>query len=619
MSESAQLDDSDSIEEKIEEDIPQNDASTDTENSMDVGAVFESYDANTDGHIEHSEYVAVHKDEVEGGGFSAFIDRLLDDSPELRGQRLWVMFALSVLLVAAMNAYAMIREPELVLIEDLVEHTNEVVSIEGKVISWVADPYSSGDNRVDIIVEDDTGVAELRWYRYGDIDSLPMLGTTVTATGDVIEYEGRIWLQALGGGALSWSDSDTPKAEEIGISTIAENPQDYEGESHTITGYLSKSINPDSTFTALYLGDHPEYGSSEHQMRMVVHSAPTQWLESGQKVEVTAVVQYEQRELRWSIHTQGPEIRIVRTHEIVPTEIGWSNYESWSFSSNNIVKLVGKISGDNLVSEDETLRICLINAGDISSLEGQTKAITGRLSWSDSKGMWCVDVDSDSKGGLGDIVGAEDMLNQIARNPQMSLEHAENGTEFNITGVISGSTLMKNDGDTKVIIANAPYPNTLTKFDAYIPLGMLSGWLEDGQEVSATVTVTWNSNPPELQLNVININLVGETPPANVYDLTEGPPQFYDLNKITSITGNLVSIDNQTYLQKEGGEQKIRINVKDNSIYANNSQNQGKTLAWVGRLIEIPDDVSLAHIYILDDADVVDNNGNGIADDAEDY
>ena len=68
-------------------------------------------------------------------------------------------------------------------------------------------------------------------------------------------------------------------------------------------------------------------------MRMVIHSAPGQWLESGQKVEVTAVVQYEQRELRWSIHTQGPEVRIVRTHEPVPTTIGWSNYESWSFSS----------------------------------------------------------------------------------------------------------------------------------------------------------------------------------------------------------------------------------------------------------------------------------------------
>ena len=100
--------------------------------------------------------------------------------------------------------------------------------------------------------------------------------------------------------------------------------------------------------------------------------------------------------------------------------------------------------------------------------------------------------------------------------------------------------------------------------------------------------------------------------------MTEGPPEFYDLNKITSITGNLVIIDNQTYLQKEGGEQKIQINVKSNSIYESNSQNEGKTLKWTGRLIEVADDVTLAHIYVLDEADVTDENGNGIADDAED-
>ena len=609
MSESAQLEDGDSETDEIEELVDE------ANMEMDVDAVFETYDANSDGRIEHSEYVEKHKAEVEGGGISAVIDRLLDDSPELRGQRLWVMFALSVLLVAAMNAYAMVREPELVLIEDLVEHNNEVVSVEGVVISWVEDPYSSGDNRVDIIIEDETGVAELRWYRYGDI---PMLGTKVTATGDVIEYEGRIWLQALGGGALSWNDADTPEAAEIGISTIAANPEAFLGQTFTLTGYLSKSVNPESTFTALYLGDHPEYGNSEHQMRMVIHSAPGQWLESGQKVEVTAVVQYEQRELRWSIHTQGPEIRVVRTHEPVPTTIGWSTYTSWSYSSNNLVKLVGEISQGNVMSEDGTLAVCLLNAGDISGLDGQTKSITGRLSWSDSKGMWCIDVGSNTDSGLGDVMGAEDMLNQLASNPADSLEHIANGTQFNITGVISGSTLMKNDGDTKVIIANAPYPNTLSKFDAYIPLGMYSGWLEDGQEIAATVTLQWNENPPELQLNVVNLNFIGDQPSPNTYDLTDGPPEFYDLNKMTSITGNLVTIDNETYLQKEGGEQKIRINVASNSIYESNSENQGKTLKWTGRLIEMADDITLAHYYVLDEADVTDENGNGIADDAED-
>jgi len=609
MSESSKHSDADSKSEEI------NDLVEEANMEMDVDAVFETYDANSDGKIEHSEYVEKHKDEVKSGGISAVIDRLLDDSPELRGQRLWVMFALSILMVAAMNAYAMIREPELVLIEDLVEHNNEVVSIEGTVVSWVADPYSSGDNRVDIIIEDETGVAELRWYRYGDI---PMLGTKVRATGDVIEYEGRIWLQALGGGALSWDSDDVPEIREIGISTIAANPQDYLGETFTITGYLSKSVNPDSTFTALYLGDHPEYGNSEHQMRMVIHSAADQWLESGQKVEVTAVVQYEQRELRWSIHAQGPEVRIVRAHEPVPTTIGWSSYESWSFSSNNLVKLVGEISDGNVISDDETLEVCLLNAGDTSGLEGETKAVIGRLSWSDSKGMWCIDIDSNADSGVSEVLNAQDMLNQLASNPTQSFAHIENGTQFNITGVISGSTLMNNVGDTKVIIANAPYPNTLTKLDAFIPLGLYSGWLEDGQEISATVTLKWSQSPPELQMDVINLNFVGQPPAPNNYDLADGPPAFYDLNKLTSITGNLVTIDGETYLQKEGGQQKIRIDVVSNSIYENNSQNENKTLKWTGRLIEMPDNVNLSHYYVLDDADVTDLNGNGIADDAED-
>ena len=111
--------------------------------------------------------------------------------------------------------------------------------------------------------------------------------------------------------------------------------------------------------------------------------------------------------------------------------------------------------------------------------------------------------------------------------------------------------------------------------------------------------------------------LTGDAPEPNPYDLSEGAPQFYDLNKITSIVGNVVEVDNITYLQKEGGNQKVRINIDSNSIGLD-SYHQGLTLKWVGRFIEVADDVTLAHHYVLDNADVIDENGNGIADDAED-
>lgn len=608
MTESAQLDDSDSEIEEIDDLVAEGNL------EMDVDSVFETYDANSDGKIEHSEYVAKHKEEVESGGVSGFIDRLLDDSPELRGQRLWVMFALSVLLVAAMNAYAMVREPELVDIENLVEHNNEVVSIKGKVVSWVEDPYSSGEDRVNIIIEDDTGVAQLRWYRFGEI---PMLGTEVTATGDVIEYNGRLWLQALGSGALSWDDSDVPDAPVIGISTIAADPELFVGDAFTITGYISKPVNPNATFTSLDLRDHPNYGNHEHQMNMIIHSAPGQWLEAGQKVEITAVIEYSQKFLQWTIHTEGPEIRIVRTHEVQPTTIGWSNYQTWSYNSGAKVLLVGEISGDEIIESGGDLRACVLNSGDLSSYEGKEVNFGGRLIWSTSYAGWCIDASNSVEVDLIDISDAENILGQLASNPADTIEEVANGTTFLITGVVSGSTLMSETGDTKIIIADAVYPNTLAKMDAYVPVGQHYGWLEEGQPIVANVTVSWNSASSEFQLMVIDMVLTGEPASANPYDLSDGAPAFYDLNKITRITGNIVTVDGQTYLQKEGGEQKIRINPDANSIGLN-EQHENLTLEWTGRLIEVADDVTLAHHYVLDDADVTDEDGNGIADDAED-
>ena len=580
---------------------------------MDIDEVFKKYDENSDGKIQHSEYVSEHKTEG-SGGVSGFLDKLLDDSPELRGQRLWVMFSIAIVLVAALNAYAMVREPQLVNIEDMIEHSNEVVSIKGTVVSWVEDPYSSGEDRVNILLEDDTGVAQLRWYNFGEI---PMLGTTIKVTGDVIVYNGKIWIQAIGSGAVSWDSEDIPDAPDLTISTIAKSPADYIGDTITVQGYLSKPVNPSSTFTSLTIRDHPTYGMQEYQMNMIIHSAPGQWLEAGQKVEVTATLDYSEKYLQWSIHVQGPEIRIVRSHEPEPTQIGWSNYQTWSYNSGALVILDGKISGDLIVEPDGELSACLLNAQDLSSYQGKEVSYGGRLVWSTAYSGWCIDSSNSDSVSVLDISEAENILGWLASNPRTTLDDVDNSTQFLISGVVSGSFLMSETGDTRIAIADAVYPNTLAKMDAYVPVGEHSGWLEDGQEVVANVSINWNSASCEFQMSVWDLVLVGDTPDPNPVDLADGAPQFYDLNKITSIVGNIVEMDNITYLQKEGGNQKIRINVDSNSIGLN-SYHQDLTLKWVGRLIEVADDETLAHHYVLDNADVIDEDGNGIADDAED-
>ena len=580
---------------------------------MDIDSVFNKYDENSDGKIQHSEYVEVHGSGT-GGGVSGILDRLLDDSPELRGQRLWVMFSISIVLVAALNAYAMVREPELVAIEDLVQHSNEVVSIKGSVVSWVEDPYSSGEDRVNILVEDSTGVAQLRWYNFAEI---PMLGTEIKVTGDVIVYNGKIWIQAIGSGAVSWDEADVPEAPELTISAIAKAPEDYMGDTVTVSGYISKPVNPDSTFTSLTLRDHPSYGMQEYQMNMIIHSAPGQWLESGQKVEVTATLDYSEKYLQWSMHVQGPEIRVVRTHEPVPTKIGWSNYQTWSYNSGALIIIEGMIDDDEIIEPNGDLRACLLNTPDLTDYQGEVVTYGGRLVWSTSYAGWCVDSTSSSSIQLLDITDAENILGYLSMNPKSTFDEVENSTRYLISGVVSGSYLMSENGDTKISIADAVYPNTLTKMDAYVPVGQHSGWLEDGQDIVANVSISWNSNSNEFQLIVYDLVLTGDTPEPNPYDLADGAPQFYDLNKITSIVGNVVEIDGATYLQKEGGEQKIMIDIDPTSIGLN-SYHEGLTLKWIGRLIEMPDDVTLSHYYVLSDADVVDMDGNGIADDAED-
>ena len=100
---------------------------------------------------------------------------------------------------------------------------------------------------------------------------------------------------------MNWDKEDIPAAPLLAISDVALNPEDYDGQVIQLTGFMSKSIAPDVSFGTARLGDHPNYGNSNHQIGMTIHSATGEWIEAGSKVTVQGVLSYQQRELRWNL------------------------------------------------------------------------------------------------------------------------------------------------------------------------------------------------------------------------------------------------------------------------------------------------------------------------------
>ncbi|MBR60457.1 MAG: hypothetical protein CMA84_04485 [Euryarchaeota archaeon] len=586
-----------------------------TDKPLSVSETLGKYDENDDGKMDHFEFIDHHSDEVENKGLAGIFDRFLDDDPQMRGQRLWVMFSLSLILVAAMNAYAMIREPSTVSMGDIVEYNNEVVAVEGIITSWVEDPYGSGDNRVDIIIEDQTGVVELRWYRYGEI---PPLGTYVRAIGDVIEYDGRIWLQALGAGAVTWGEGDVPEIYPVTISEVARDPQNYSEGALTLYGYLSKSIEPDASFSALYIGDHPNYANSDHQLRMVIHSAPNQWLESGQKVEVTGILEYEPRELRWTLHVQGPEVRTIGSHEVPVALLDWSNKDTWSYSANSLVEISGTlIEGWSLVGSNQD-SICIIpetefNQTFIDQNLNQVITFQGRLLWSISQNEWCIDGSSDSRSTAG-VVAVGDAVDLWG---MISADHVSVLGDMEKTyTVMAYSKYSIAPFSTSITLVDAPdYSQDWTSISASFPGS--NSWIESGQLLILNLTVGWDDANARINLNILDFVIEGSAPEPEIIYWEDGATSWsYERNNIVQISGEIISEEGQYYLQREGSEQKIRITPVLDAIGLNENY-ENYTLTWQGRLSQYDDNQNMAQSFSLDAADVVDADGNGIPDELE--
>ncbi len=548
------------------------------------------------------------------------MDRITNDDPETRGQQLWVMFALAMFLVATLNWYAYVREPEVIEIRQLLEYKNEVVKVEGTLISWVEDPYASGDDRVDAIIDDGTGVVESRWYRPGD---MPPIGTTVTVMGDVIEYDGRIWIQSLGAGAMEWTSDDLPEVEKLAIADVAQNPAAYDGKVISLTGFIGESIAPDSTFTSAYLGDHPNYGNSEHQMHLIIRSAIGDWIEASSKIEVTGTLNYQTRDLRWSLQVQGPEILVDRNHLVSPPQLDWNAEATWSYQSGQTVTMTGTLANGSdiwrLYGPSGT-SICLLPSDadrardEATSVHNTVETVEGRLLWSESENGWCIDA---NEGVSPTLINPETpirLLAMLSADPVGMVADPE--ATYTLSAYVKYAVEPGVENEEAYFVDAAAYTPGWTTVAVSVP-GPRTAWLETGQNIIANVSVSWDDEDMRIRLIVHDYTL-GTVPSSRTLLWDDGATQWsYARDQNVLLNGKAIETDGQWHLVREGSNDSVVLNLQSQAIGVD-EYHLDQSMTWSGRLRQVQSDDGMSLVYTLDQADVLDSDGDGLGDTLED-
>ena len=539
-------------------------------------------------------------------------------TPDLvMGQRLWAMFGVAILLVAGMNAYAVMREPDVVEIGNLIEHTNEVVRVEGTLTTWMKDPYGTGENRVDIIIEDDTGVVELRWYRATD---LPPIGTKVTATGDVIEWDGRIYMQALGSGAVSWKQSDLPEVVMTSLAEVAADPSNHSDRVLRLTGYIGEAVPPDASWTSAMLNDHPTYSNAEHHMKLIITSAPGRWIENGARIQVDGLLQYDASDLVWAFHVTGPEVRVDESHTPAVDTLDWDDPGSWSYRSGSIVRLSGDLieEGGDLYLTHDGVKVCFIpGEGDeeaATALVNTTTTAAGRLVWSTSKGAWCLDASTSDDLDLIVPTQMADLLGMLEVAPNDLIESGERFT----ARIYARYAIAPGVEDASTSLADsASYRPGWRTVSATVP-GPRSDWIEAGQAIVANVSVAWDGAAMRARLMVHEMTLDGDAPDPVQLLWDDGAQQWsYSRDMQVALSGILTPDDSGGYrLHEAGGDRSIALEPLASSI-ALDEFHANTTLRFIGRWSQIPSENGLSMTYALTAADVSDRDGDGLADGLE--
>ena len=507
--------------------------------------------------------------------------------------KMWAAFFLSIMLVSTMNFYAIVREPDRIEVGEVHEHLSETVKVEGTLISWVRDPYSDGSDRVDLQVEDMPDVIKIRWY---DTPDVPPIGATIIVEGEVVQYNGRIWINAKGMGAVSQKPGTEIEHMPTNLTGVSNDPNGHAGRSITLSGYISDALEPNVTWQSFYLMDNSAYIDSDHNLQIQLQGRVDAWHEAGSKVNLTGWMQFDERSYRWYLVVQSSMVEFI--HEAGAKRLSWSvSAETWSYDVGKLVTVAGTASVDEdgswwiiAPSGAAVGRICLAPDAQMiadDGFAGTTGDFTGRLFWSEGRAQICLDAGaaheaSESSTNAPPIPGANfTALSAITANPT-----AFTGQVVNVSGWTTGAISPDYD---KGYLGDGPDYFSRTTTLRFQLAGAHAAWIEKGQQLDLyDATVMWDATSGRLVL---------EAASYGVGPVTAGPDAFawggswdtwqWQLNTLVTVTGVLNESEDGTLWLAQSGT-NARLCLQDDGTGADIQGTSTQPLLWTGRLVSGP-------------------------------
>jgi hypothetical protein len=346
-------------------------------------------------------------------------------------------------------------------------------------------------------------------------------------------------------------------------------------------------------------------------------------VEATSKVEVQGILTYQQRDLRWSLQIQGPDILVDRNHVLNIPQLDWSAQATWSYQSGQTVTMTGTLvtgEGHWQLSGPSGQTICVVPTQEereneeANAISGTLQSVEGRLMWSASTSSWCIDGNMGASPALVHPQTPVGLLAMLSADPVGMVEDPD--ATYTLSAYVKYAVAPSVEQDDAFFVDVAAYMPGWTTVATTLP-GPRTVWLEAGQSIVSNVSVTWDDEDMRIRLIVHDYTL-GPVPQARTLLWDDGAIQWsYARDQLVHLDGRAVEEDGAWRLVRDGSEDAILLNPQTQAI-GTDSLHAEQSMTWTGRLRQIQSEDGLSLVYTLDKADALDTDGDGLSDTLED-